>query len=789
MSVIVKYNFEQVKDFMQLISKGYKDSLTQALPFEEWKCLAYPNMYQNPKDFLVVPWKLGEEIRVAPTAIEMMQLIKEHEKEVQEIEMNEPPERQDFLKTQLFKRILKPSHTFTITEPITIPGTIDDQDVQVPIWFNSTLKGVNVRLGFDKLDSSKPGAIPLSDLPVHMMLGGISGSGKSVALNDIICSLLLEYPPWELSLVLADFKITELSRYANRIPTPHVKIVAATSSIEFALSMFDYIIAEMNARLEVFTACGVQNIKDFREKYQLCLPRMLLVADEFVQMYENVKDAEQKGNDKADELKRQINAAISAIARLGRSQGIHMLLSSQNMDGVLDDQTSGQFGAGATLAATPSVSKTLIGNNAGATLRGKGKAYVNLNKNEKEIRDNILVRVPYIEDSLSDEEVSAGKLSYLQKLLKELYDKAQALQWENIPYYYNENVSIPKQLYYKSLLSCIEYVLDPHEGSPLADAIYKKQAFARIPLGREIAYTQDDSYQLTIRYKQFNNLLINASDSFTKTYITRLVGEGISYYANKFVIVSTDEVLYQQVNLAEFASKQNIPVENCFDGAIPQKYFSMVTTRQLCLDLQNKFTSKDTSGAWDDDVALEFVYSHLDDRTKPAFMPIRDKMHGNYADLQQGNIKERVKELFQNSEGDDLSFYEGLLGKYVSYRNAFAKTTNNFTEVLGPKSFESVVIWWLGAESLRGLSDYDMKIALQAFLSGSCQVGVFNILVPSLRVGPLSGFSSGCNYILERCAKDFFMDVELPRMININKNSYGFHDRELSVHKFLRIYS
>ena len=438
---------------MQSVSKNYEANLTQSLPFEEWKCLAYPNMYEHPKDFKVVPWKLGEQINVAPSAVEMLKIIKEHEKEAQDIEMNAPPEKQDFLKTQLFKKILVPTHSFTVTEPITIPGTVDGRNIQVPIWFNSTLKSINVRLGFDKLDSSKPGAIPLSDLPVHMMLGGITGSGKSVALNDIICSLLLEYPPWELSLVLADFKITELSRYANRIPTPHVKIVAATGSIEFALSMFEYIIAEMNARLEVFTACGVQNLKDFREKFNLCMPRMLLIADEFVQMYENVKDAEQKGNDKADELRRQINSAISAIARLGRSQGVHMLLSSQNMDGVLDEQTSGQFGAGATLAATPAVSKTLIGNGAGATLRGKGKAYVNLNKNEKEIKDNVLVRVPFIDSNISEEDASAGKLSYLQQLLKELYDKALSLGFENTPYYYNENVSIPRPLYYQSLIN------------------------------------------------------------------------------------------------------------------------------------------------------------------------------------------------------------------------------------------------------------------------------------------------------------------------------------------------
>lgn len=789
MSTIIKYGFEQTRDFMQLISDGYEDSLTESLAFEEWKCLAYPNMYSNPKKFKIVPWELGKEIRVAPTATEMLKIIKEHETEAQDIELNEAPERQDFLKTQLFKRILLPINTFTIKEPITIPGKLDGKDIQVPIWFNSTMKSVNVRLGFDKLDSSKPGAIPLSDLPVHMLLGGITGSGKSVALNDIICSLLLEYPPWELSLVLADFKITELSRYANRIPTPHVKIVAATSSLEFALSMFEYIIDEMNARLEVFTACGVQNLKDFREKYNLCLPRILLIADEFVQMYENVKQAEQMGNDKAEELRQRINASISAIARLGRSQGIHMLLSSQQLDGVLDDQTAGQFGAGATLAATPAVSKTLIGNQAGATLRGKGKAYVNLNKNEKEIKDNVLVRVPYISATVSEEEANAGKLTYLQELLSTMYERAKALNFQSVPYYYNENMSIPKPLYYQSLISSIKYVLNPQEGDPLADEIYKKQIFARIPLGREIAYTTEESYNLSIRYKQFNNLMIHGNDTFTKIYMTRLVGEGLSYYTNKFVLVSADEVLYKQTNLAEFAEKRSIELENILTGAIPLRYINMVATRRLLLALQNFITTKNSTGTWDDEVALEFTYNQMTGQTKPGFLDIKARLCEKYSDLAQERFKEQVKELFQDFEGSNLSFCEELIGKFVSFKTTFASLTNNFSEILGPKSFKTVVIWWLGAEAIKSNTAGDDRSKLMAFLSGSCQVGIFNVLVPALRTSTLSDISQCCNFILEHCSKEFFFDVDLPRMININKNSYGYHDRELSIHKFLRIYS
>ena len=71
----------------------------------------------------------------------------------------------------------------------------------------------------------------------------------------------------------------------------------------------------------------------------------------------------------------------------------------------------------------------------------------------------------------------------------------------------------------------------------------------------------------------------------------------------------------------------------------------------------------------------------------------------------------------------------------------------------------------------------------------SCQVGIFNVLVPSLRCEAISDLAESCNYILEKCDKRFFVDVNLPRNININKNSYQMHDRVTKVNKIVRLYS
>lgn len=787
MSTIVTYDFDKVKNFMQRVEGSYFSTLTQALTFEDWKCMAYPNMFKNPGSFKVVPYKYGTVINVAPSAVEMLNIISMHRAELQDIELNQPPEKQDYLKTMLFKKILKPVLSFTIDKPLTVKGTLDGKEIDVPVWFNTTLKSINVRLGFDKLDSAKPGAIPLSDLPVHMMLGGTTGSGKSVALNDIVCSLLLEYPPWELALILADFKIVELSRYANRIPTPHVKIVAATGSTEFVLSTFNYAIAEMNARQEVFTACGVQNIKDFREKYDLCMPRMLILADEFVQMYKNIEVAEQAGNDNAGEQKQLINSVISAIARLGRSQGIHMLLSSQDMEGVLDEQTAGQFGAGACLAATGSISNQLIGNPAGSTLHGKGKAYVNLNKVSKNAAENILVRVPYIESEISEEDASRGKLSYLQELLKQMYDLANDIGYKSEPYYYNENDTIPRKMLYDAFADCKEYMANPDEGSDVANDIYRRQVFAKVPLGKEVMYTQEKAASMTLRFKKYHNLVIHADDELLKIYMCKLVGEMLSSFANRYVIASADEVLFSRTNLKESCKTWGIDCDTDLTGVFPNRYIRMVDSRLELLNIQKFLSTKNETGAWDPVLVLEYIYNAYNSKVKPPLSRLVDLAKERNFNINTEAVAKDLCTALADLGDEERMFYKNILAAYSKYYNVFKRLTNNFSEILCAGSFEKIVIWWLGADLFE--KDFDMISQITGFLSRCCQVGIFTVIVPSLDCSTLTKFTDCCNFILEGCSKQFFLDVGLPRKININKNSFQMHDRELRTNKIVRLYS
>lgn len=785
MSQIVQYEFEQTRNFMDQVASSYEKKLLEILNFEDWKTLELNTIYNNPEKFSVEPYQWGSPIRIAPSGVEMSKIILEHLTEIQDIELNTPVAQQDLAKTELFKRILKPVNEFTIDSPIMLDGTTYGKPVKYPIWFNTTMKSANLRPGFAKLDTALPACLPLSDAPVHGMLGGITGSGKSVMLNDLIVSALYEYPPWELELVLADFKIVELSRYANRIPTPNVSVVAATGSVEFAQTMFKYIEDEMLARQEVFAAVGVQNIRDFRKKFNLALPRIILIADEFVQMFVNIKVSAAAGNDRSEELKQSINNSISALSRLGRSQGIHMLLSSQEMDGVLDDQTAGQFGGGICLKSNNAVSNTLIGNAAGAKLEGKGKAYLNLNKDAKNSEDNTLVWVPWINDEISAEDAAAGKLSYLQQCLWELSNLAVQCGWTRKPFFYNERETLPRPLLENVKKYALECFHNPNTGSQLTDEIFRKEAFAVLPLGKEIALSDAPGCTVSIRYRRMANLLIGSTEELTRIYIMRLIAEGLSLYKCKNVVLSANYSLYAQTQFESLLdSLEVIP-----QAEIPVRYLNMMDVRADLISLQQYITAKGGTGCWD--AKLGFIYCVEGSvATRQSVSPnvVLAGEHMRYEFESVESEDDVISGLDLELNKDELAHLLRAITKFNRMRKTLHQITKGTFEVITASSFEPVVVWWVGMEEISGIESYEAKQRLLGFLERSPTVGIFNIVV-GVHWQKLGPYAEKCNFVLERCAKSFFMDINLPKNININPNSFQLHDRELRTRNIIRMFN
>lgn len=278
------------------------------------------------------------------------------------------------------------------------------------IWFNTTKRGINLRLGIEE-STKEPTPIALGDRCVHGLIAGQTGSGKSVLMHNIIFNLIGEYAPWELDLYLADFKRVELSKYMNSCTTPHVCACAATSEIRYVLSQINYIVDCMNAREDFFKKMEFEKIKKFRDTYpNIVLPRILLIVDEFQQMF-------LEASPKESELIRKM---LTAIVKKGRATGVHIIFASQEMSHTLSASDLANFRLRICLNCSPSVSLDILGNKKAANC---ARGYVLANFDDYSERTNHCYQVPICEDTKFDNENNIEYFNYYLQYISMLADK------------------------------------------------------------------------------------------------------------------------------------------------------------------------------------------------------------------------------------------------------------------------------------------------------------------------------------------------------------------------------
>ena len=172
----------------------------------------------------------------------------------------------------------------------------------------------------------------LAKMP-HLLIGGTTGSGKSVSINAMIMSILMRATPSEVRFIMIDPKRVEFTPY-NGIPHLYVPVVTEPKEAASALS---WGVAEMERRLKVFSKVGARNIGQYNAKVQSAqaeakaaqeagedlpenelgdeLPYIVIIIDELADLMMNVG--------------KEVEFSISRIAQLARAAGIHLIVATQ----------------------------------------------------------------------------------------------------------------------------------------------------------------------------------------------------------------------------------------------------------------------------------------------------------------------------------------------------------------------------------------------------------------------------------------------------------------------------
>lgn len=161
----------------------------------------------------------------------------------------------------------------------------------------------------------------LAKMP-HLLIAGSTGSGKSVAINTILASILMKARPEDVKLVLIDPKMVELSVYNG---VPHLLIPVVTDA-KLASNALRKVVKEMERRYKLFAAGGVRNMGEYNQKVaennqdkskpaMKPLPYILVVVDE-------LSDLMMVGG-------HDVEGAIVRLGQMARAAGIHMILATQ----------------------------------------------------------------------------------------------------------------------------------------------------------------------------------------------------------------------------------------------------------------------------------------------------------------------------------------------------------------------------------------------------------------------------------------------------------------------------
>ncbi len=251
--------------------------------------------------------------------------------------------------------------------------------------FESSKGALTLVLGKDI--GGNPKLVDLGRMP-HLLIAGTTGSGKSVAVNTMICSLLYRLPPDQCKFIMIDPKMLELSVY-DGIPNLLTPVVTESSKAVFALK---WAVREMEDRYRLMSQIGVRNISGYnkrlseaKKKHEVLTRRVQTGFDEsgkpifedqplsmdplplIVVVVDEMADLMMVAG-------KDIEAAIQRLAQMARAAGIHLIMATQRPSvDVITGTIKANFPTRISFQVTSKIdSRTILGEQGAEQLLGQG---------------------------------------------------------------------------------------------------------------------------------------------------------------------------------------------------------------------------------------------------------------------------------------------------------------------------------------------------------------------------------------------------------------------------------
>jgi S-DNA-T family DNA segregation ATPase FtsK/SpoIIIE len=225
--------------------------------------------------------------------------------------------------------------------------------------------GSYLTVGLGKLINGDTYLTDLTGMP-HLLIAGATGSGKSVGLNCMVCSILYKASPAEVRFIMIDPKRLELGVYDG---IPHLLTPIVMDPRQAANSL-NWAVAEMEARYRLLAELGVRNIEQYnrevraqsrREDEELeTLPYIVIIVDELADLMMTAG--------------KEVEGSLTRLAQMARAIGIHLILATQRPSvDVLTGLIKANFPCRISFRVSSKVdSRTILDCNGAEQLLGQG---------------------------------------------------------------------------------------------------------------------------------------------------------------------------------------------------------------------------------------------------------------------------------------------------------------------------------------------------------------------------------------------------------------------------------